>query len=81
MIFLIIYIIGYVLNLAILIKFGKSKFGIDYDKPKDYANMEDWDSNAEAYVTWSFVWPMCWILIIFLLIFKTLVKITSYFIN
>jgi hypothetical protein len=55
-----IYILGYVSMLGFLITFGK-KFGFDkYDSSRirSYSDYEDYDSNAEAYVSWSFAWPI-----------------------
>lgn len=55
-----IYILGYVLMLSFLITFGK-KFGFDYydsNRTRDYSDYDDYDSNAEAYLTWSFGWPI-----------------------
>ncbi len=60
MIFIGIYVIGYLLTLLFLVVFGK-KLGIDYDnRPRDYSNMEDWDSDARAYTAFSFAWPVMW---------------------
>jgi len=51
-----IYVVGFILTLLVLIKYGKSKFGIDYDKPKTYVNMEDYDSNTQAFIWFSIMW-------------------------
>ena len=53
-----IYILGYVSMLSFLITFGK-KFGFDKydsDKIRSYSDYDDYSSNAEAYVSWSFGW-------------------------
>ena len=55
-----IYILGYVSVLSFLITFGK-KFGFDkYDsnRIRSYSDYDDYDSNAEAYVSWSLGWPI-----------------------
>jgi hypothetical protein len=54
MIFILIYIIGFILTLTFLKLYGK-KMGIDYDPPHgpDY---DDYDDNAQAYLTFSLAW-------------------------
>ena len=54
---IIIYVVGFVVNLLFWIKFGK-KLGFDYSGPKTYANCDDWNSNAEAFTAWSLFWPI-----------------------
>ncbi len=75
--FIIAYIIGYIETLILLVLFGKKYLGIDYDnqKNKDY---DDWNSNSQAYVGWSFVWFMVWGFVIIAIIWKTLVHSTEY---
>lgn len=55
------YIVGIVTTLIILLLYGKSKFGINYDVEKDYVNHDDWDSNNEAFFAFSIAWPIFWL--------------------
>jgi len=60
MIYLYSYLAGYLLCLALLSAFGRSR-GIDYESRKrnyDDFDYDDWDTNAEAYVVWSLAWPI-----------------------
>jgi len=78
---LIAYIIGYVITLYLLSKYGKSKFKIDYDGPKNYSNQDDWDSNAEAFAAWSFCWPFVYLVLLMYLLYKGTMKLSNYFNN
>lgn len=51
------YVIGFIVNLLLLIKFGK-RIGYDYDQPKTYEDMDDFESNASAYLSFSLIWPL-----------------------
>lgn len=51
MIFILIYIIGFILTLTFLKLFG-NKMGFDYDPPHG----PDYDDNAQAYLTFSLAW-------------------------
>lgn len=51
----IIYIGGFVFSLLFFKLFGK-KLGFDYSGEKTYANYDDYDSNAEAYASFSVGW-------------------------
>lgn len=59
------YIVGIVTTLIILLLYGKSKFGINYDVEKDYVNHDDWDSNNEAFLAFSISWPIFWFFMCF----------------
>lgn len=76
-----IYILGYFVTLILLILFGKKYLGLNYDIEKTYANHDDWNSNAEAYVFWCFGWPLVWGFVILLGIWKGLTRITQNLIN
>ena len=76
-----IYIIGYVVTLFLFSKYGKSKFGIDYDGPKDYVNYDDWDSNAQAFASWSLGWPLVYLVLFLCLASKGVMKLSNYFIS
>lgn len=60
----------------------KKELGIDsYDPPHESYSHEsyydDWESNAEAYVFLSFVWPILIFVLIFSLIYKLLLEISK----
>jgi hypothetical protein len=54
MIYVLIYIIGFILTLTFLKLFGK-KLGIDYDPPHE-PDYDDWQNNAQAYLGFSLSW-------------------------
>jgi hypothetical protein len=67
MVFVLIYVVGYVVTLIGLHRFKKILDIVDYDGPHDgYEDhsYDDWNSNAEAYAAWSFAWPLCWVILI-----------------
>jgi len=72
MIYLIIYIIGFILTLTFLKLFGK-KMDIDYDPPHE-PDYDDWQNNAQAYLGFSLGWfvtaPMFTIVVIVQLLYK-----------
>lgn len=56
---MIIYPIGFLLALTFFKFFGKKLMGVDYDSiPESERWPDDYDSNAEAYVTFSAGWPV-----------------------
>ena len=55
--FATIYALGFVASIWFLNKYGKV-FGLDYDIPKTYANMDDWENNHQAYTAFSLMWPV-----------------------
>ena len=59
--YIILGIIGYFIMFLITLLFwslfGK-KLGFDYDKPKTYANFDDWSSNKSAYTVFALCWPI-----------------------
>jgi len=58
MILMIIYPIGFLLTLTFFKYFGK-RIGFDYDRDvNDNDWYDDYNSNAEAYLVFSVVWPM-----------------------
>jgi len=71
MIYLIIYIIGFILTLTFLKLFGK-KMDIDYDPPHE-PDYDDWQNNAQAYLGFSLGWfvtaPMFTIVVIVQLLY------------
>jgi hypothetical protein len=67
------YLVGFVLNIAILKHFGK-KIGIDCDDPKGHG-YDDWESNAQAYFYFSIIWPLFIIAMISAGIYKITIDI------
>jgi hypothetical protein len=81
LIILAIYVVGFFLSLLFLIKYA-SKFELDgYDKEKTYATMDDYSSNASAYTAFSTVWPIFYLIGIFVLLSRGIVMFTQYIIN
>lgn len=52
------YIIGFFVSLFVLAKWGESHFDMNYDEPKTYVNHDDYDSNAQAALSFSIFWPL-----------------------
>lgn len=75
----IIYITGFFICLILLSMFGK-KSGVNFDDREDLWP-DDFSSNAEAYIVWSFAWPIVALFIFITLIWKGLEKLTKYLIN
>lgn len=71
------YLIGFFISLISLHLFG-DKLNIDYDEPKTYANMDDWGSNAEAYLGWSFFWFIILFGVFFSVIWGLGLKLSKY---
>jgi len=72
MIYILIYIIGFILTLTFLKLYGK-KIGIDYDPPHE-PDYDDWENNAQAYLAFSITWivtvPMFTVVVIVKLLYK-----------
>lgn len=79
--FLVLYIIGFVITLTILILFGKSKFKLNYDLPKSYANHDDYINNAQAYTCFSIIWFIFVPISLMVFIFNRLVNLVQKLIN
>ena len=76
MINLAIYIIGYFASLWAMHTF-KKELDIDSYDPPHHQWDSDYDSNIEAYSTFSFMWPLFWFAIILKLIWKVLLFISK----
>ena len=77
---ILIYVVGFLLSLFILSAFGESKMNIDYDNdPGSWP--DDWQTNAEAYTTWSIAWPLCLVLLGLVGVWTGLTKLTQFLIN
>ena len=72
MIFILIYVVGFILTLTFLKLFGK-KLDIDYDPPHE-PDYDDWQNNAQAYLTFSLTWfvtaPMFIVVVTVQLLYK-----------
>ena len=79
MIYILIYIVGFILTLTFLKLFGK-KIGIDYDPPHvpDY---DDWENNAQAYLGFSLTWIVTAPMFLFVVLIKSLYKFTQWFLK
>jgi hypothetical protein len=76
MIFLAIYIIGYFASLWAMHTFKNQLHINHYDPPHD-GWYDDYDSNAQAYASMSFAWPLALIIVILSLIWKGLMFISK----
>ena len=79
MIFILIYIIGFILTLTFLKLYGK-KMGFDYDPPHcpDY---DDYDDNTQAYLTFSLAWFVVAPIFIVVATIQLLYKFTQWFLK
>jgi hypothetical protein len=76
MIFLAIYIIGYFASLWAMHSY-KKQLGIDDYEPPHDEYYDDYESNAEAYVIISFIWPLFWFAMILKLVWNGLILISK----
>jgi hypothetical protein len=76
MIFLAIYIIGYFASLWAMHSY-KKQLGIDDYEPPHDEYYDDYESNAEAYVIISFIWPLFWFAMILKLVWNGLIFISK----
>jgi hypothetical protein len=80
MLYIIIYIVGFILTLTFLKLFGK-KLGIDYDTEITYADYDDWENNAQAYLAFSITWVVTAPMFIVVVLIKSLYKFTQWFLK
>jgi hypothetical protein len=78
MIYLLIYIVGFMITLTFLRLFGK-KIGIDYDDVKN--EHDDWQNNAQAYLFFSIFWIVTAPMFIIVVIMKLLYRFTEWFLK
>ena len=58
---ILIYAIGYVISLMVLKRYAKQLDMNDYDPPhRSY--YDDYESNASAWISFSFFWPVFWLI-------------------
>ena len=79
MIFIIIYIFGFILTLTFLKLFGK-KMGIDYDPPHE-PDYDDYKNNTEAYLFFSLSWFVTAPMFIIVIFFNSLYKFVQWFLK
>ena len=75
---MIIYPIGFLLTLTFFKYFGV-KIGFDYDNRK--MQWDDWDSNEQAFTTFSIFWPVIIPMLLVAGIFKMIFKFGKWFLN
>lgn len=78
MIYILIYIIGFITTLTFLKLFGK-KIGLDYDSIEN--SYDDWDDNAQAYLFFSIMWFAVAPMFLIVVFFKSLYKFTQWFLK
>lgn len=72
---ILVYFIGFIISLLLLHGF-KGVHGIDhYDPPHDEYH-DDWDSNAQAYVGFSLMWPIFWFFLSIAAFYHGLIKLS-----
>jgi len=79
MIYVLIYIIGFMITLTFLRLFGK-KIGIDYDPPHEH-DYDDYDDNAQAYLFFSITWIVTAPMFTVVVILKLLYRFTQWFLK
>jgi hypothetical protein len=79
MVYVVVYIIGFIMTLTFLKVFGK-KIGIDYDPPHD-SGYDDYDDNAQAYLFFSITWIVTAPMFLVFVLFKSLYKFTQWFLK
>jgi hypothetical protein len=77
--YFVIYILGIILSIFFLKKFGK-RIGFDYTPNKD-SYWDDWQSNTEAYLAFSIVWPLFFAVLAFWGTWSLLFKFTDWVLN
>ena len=78
MIYIVIYLVGFILTLTFLKLFGK-KIGIDYDSGDNA--YDDWQDNASAYLFFSITWIVTAPMFIVVVLIKSLYKFTQWFLK
>lgn len=73
-----IYIIGFFLTLTFFKYFGV-KIGFDYDNRK--MQWDDWDTNEQAFTTFSIFWPVIIPMLLVMGIWKIVFKFGKWFLN
>lgn len=79
MIYILIYITGFILTLTFLKLYAK-KMGFDYDPPH-FNEHDDWQSNAQAYTAFSLIWFIIMPMLIVVGIIQLLYKFTQWFLK
>jgi hypothetical protein len=79
MIFILIYVVGFILTLTFLKLFGK-KMEIDYDPPHE-PDYDDYKNNAEAYLFFSLSWFVTAPIFLVVVIVQLLYKFAQWFLK
>lgn len=75
-----IYIIGFFLSLLFLSKFGEQIGWGGYNPPHD-TWYDDYDSNASAFVSFSLLWPLFYLLNVIRWFYLKTVEFSQFLIN
>lgn len=76
MIWIAIYIVGYFASLWAMHTY-KKELDIDSYDPPHIEYYDDYNSNAEAYLSFSFAWPLFWFATILKLVWNGLLFISQ----
>lgn len=72
-----VYIVGFFISLFSLHKWG-GKLGVDCYDPPHESDYDDYDSNAQAYLSFSFAWILFWGFHLIYFLWKCLMKLSVY---
>lgn len=76
----IVYIVGFPISLFSLHKWKNELSVNNYDPPHDDW-YDDWESNAYAYLWFSFVWPIFWSFQAIYYLFKLMLRFSKFIEN
>lgn len=76
LLFILVYVIGFFISLMLLHKY-KKELDVDCYDPPHPSYYDDYSSNATAYLTFSLIWPMFWLIMLFQGIWRLLVKLSK----
>jgi len=77
LLFLFIYLIGFVVSLILLHKY-KKELDVDIFNPPHPPYYDDYSTNDAAYLTYSLIWPIWWFIRLLVFISSLLVKFSKY---
>jgi hypothetical protein len=75
---ILIYVLGFFTSLMVLHIF-KNELDVNHYNPPHPAYYDDYNSNAEAFVSFSLIWPIFWFLNMLRCMWKGLVWISTQF--
>lgn len=74
----LLYIVGFVLSLWVMHNF-KDELDINHYDPPHEPYYDDYESNATAYLSFSFMWPLYWLMMLVIFLWKLLVRLSESF--